>query len=180
MRQRYWNRMAWLGPAFILVLITCSVANGQEVRSNYLPDTNFSKYRTYAWVTIQSDGQLNQIIDEEIKRSIDSQLAAKGLTKVDADRADLYVGYQTAVDQEREWNAWGTGRGFGGGMGSATSSTINIGTLVVDIYDPAAKKLVWTGRATKALNPGSNPEKNLKNLDKAVAKLLKNFPPGRK
>jgi hypothetical protein len=73
---------------------------------------------------IQSDGQPNQIIDEEIKRSIDSQLVAKAFTKVDTDKADLYIGYQTAVDQEREWNAWGTGRGFGGGMGSATSSTI--------------------------------------------------------
>jgi hypothetical protein len=180
MRQRYWNRMAWHGPVFILVLITCSVAYGQEVRSNYLPDTNFLKYHTYKWVMIQSDGQPNQIIDEEIKRSIDSQLATKAFIKVDTDKADLYVGYQTAVDQEREWNAWGTGRGFGGSMGSATSSTINVGTLILDIYDPAAKKLVWTGRATKALNPSSDPEKNRKNLDKAVAKLLKNFPPARK
>jgi hypothetical protein len=122
MRQRYWNRKAWQSRALILVLIACSVAYGQEVRSNYLPNTTFSKYRTYRWVTIQSDGQPNQIIDEEIKRSIDSQLAAKALTKVDTDDADLYIGYQTAVDQEREWNAWGTGRGFGGGMGAATRS----------------------------------------------------------
>jgi hypothetical protein len=63
---------------------------------------------------------------------------------------------------------------------TGSSSTIDIGTLVLDIYDPAAKRLVWTGRATKALNPGNNPEKNLKNLDKVVAKLLKNFPPRQK
>ena len=35
-----------------------------------------------------------------------------------------------------------------GGMGTATSSTINVGTLVLDMYDPATKQLVWAGHAT--------------------------------
>jgi hypothetical protein len=52
--------------------------------------------------------------------------------------------------------------------------------LVLDIYDPTTKQLVWTGTATKTLNPSSNQEKNQKNLDKAMAKLLKNYPPPRK
>jgi hypothetical protein len=62
-------------------------------------------------------------------------------------------------------------------MGTATSSTINVGTLVLDMYDPSTKKLVWTGRATKTLDPGNSQEKKQKNLDKAMQKLLKNFPP---
>ena len=66
---------------------------------------------------------------------------------------------------------------WGGGMGTATSSTISVGTLVLDIYDPSSKKLVWTGRVTKTLDPGNNQEKKQKNLDKAMQKLLKNFPP---
>ena len=37
--------------------------------------------------------------------------------------------------------------------------------------------LVWTGHATKTLNPSKDPEKNQKNMDKAMAKLLKDFPP---
>ena len=62
-------------------------------------------------------------------------------------------------------------------MGSATSSTISIGTLVLDMYDPGSKQLVWTGRVTKTLDPGANQEKKQKNLDKATQKLLKNYPP---
>jgi hypothetical protein len=58
-------------------------------------------------------------------------------------------------------------------MATASSSTINIGTLVLDLYDPATKQLVWTGNATKTIDPSSNQEKNQKNLDKAMAKLLK-------
>ena len=65
----------------------------------------------------------------------------------------------------------------GMGMGSATSSTITNGSLVLDMYDPATKQLVWTGTATKTLNPSGNQQKNVKSLDKAVQKLLKNYPP---
>jgi hypothetical protein len=43
------------------------------------------------------------------------------------------------------------------------------------MYDPTTKQLVWTGRATKTLDPKSSEEKKQKNLDKAMAKLLKNF-----
>ena len=166
--------------ASLLVLCASQVAFAQDVHYNFMPGTDFSKYHTYKWVAIEGGAHPNQIMDAEIKQAIDSQLASKGLTKTDRDKADLYVGYQIAVDQQKQWNAWGTGRGFGGGMGSATSSTINIGTLVLDMYDPGTKQLVWTGHATKTVDPSSNQEKNMKNLNKAMAKLLKNYPPKQK
>ena len=162
-------------------LLACIVAAGQDVRHNYMPGTDFSKYHTYKWVNIEGGTHPNQIVDAEIKQSVDSQLTTKGLTKTDSDKADLYVGYQIAVDQEKQWNAYGMGGGVRfGGMGSATSSTINVGTLVLDMYDPTSKQLVWTGQATKTMDPSSNQEKNQKNLDKAMQKLLKDFPPKQK
>jgi hypothetical protein len=48
------------------------------------------------------------------------------------------------------------------------------------MYDPSTKQLVWMGRATKTLASGNNQEKQRKNLDKAMQKLLKNFPPEQK
>jgi hypothetical protein len=100
------------------------------------------------------------------------------LSKTDGENADLDVGYQATLDKETKWNAYGTGGvRWGGGMGTATSSTIVIGTLVLDMYDPATKQLVWSGRATKTLDPKATQEKKQKNLDNAMAKLLKNFPP---
>jgi len=113
------------------------------------------------------------------------------LTKVDSGKAHLLVGYQIALSQEKQWNAsgwdWGGGGGPGWGgwgpwgmeslSGTATSPTINIGTLVLGIYDAAAKQLVWMGAASKTVNPGKNQEKNRKNLDKATQRLLKDFPP---
>jgi hypothetical protein len=167
--------------AFAVALMACIVAQGQDVRYNFMPGTDFSKYHTYKWVAIEGGAHPNQIMDQEIKQAVDSQLASKGMTKTDGDKADLYVGYQIAVDQEKQWNAYGMGGGVRfGGMGSATSSTINVGTLVLDMYDPGTKQLVWTGNATKTIDPSSNQEKNMKNLNKAMEKLLKNYPPKQK
>ncbi len=68
---------------------------------------------------------------------------------------------------------------YGGGMGTmtATTSTINIGTLVIDMVNPADKKLVFRSQGTDTLNPSSDPDKNYKKIQKAVEKILKNFPP---
>lgn len=160
-----------------VALVACIAVTGQDVKHNSMPGVDFSKFHTYKWVGIEGGAHPNQIMDAEIKQAIDAQLATKGLTKTDDDKADLYVGYQVAVDQEKQWNAWGTGRGFGGGMASATQSTINVGSLVLDMYNPNTKQLVWTGTATKAIDPSSNQEKNQKSLNKAMQKLLKEYPP---
>jgi hypothetical protein len=131
----------------------------------------------------------DQLIRQDIQRAIDEQLAQKGLTKVESN-ADLLITYHAAVREEQSINlsAFGTGSGpwggWGGGwggLGSGTvtgqTSTIPIGTLVVDLYDPAKEQLVWRGDATKTLDIKKNADKNYKNLQKAMAKLFKNYPP---
>jgi hypothetical protein len=160
-----------------LGLLACNLVVAQDVSSNSMPGTDFSKYHTYKWVPIAGASHPNQIVDTQIKQAVNAQLSAKGMTVTDADKADMYVGYQISVDQQKEWNAMGSGMRFGGGMATATSSTINIGTLVLDMYDPGTKQLVWTGRATKTIDPSSKPEKNQKNLDNSMKKLLQKYPP---
>ena len=173
------NRFSKVAMGLVLTLVTCMAVSAQDVTTNAMPGTDFSKYHTYKWVLIEGAKQPNQIVDAQIKQAVDAQLATKGLTKVAGDKADLYIGYQTSLAQQEQWNAYGMGGGvrWGGGMATATSSTIEIGTLVLDMYDPSTKQLVWTGRATKTLDPGNNQQKKQKNLDNAMKKLLKYFPP---
>lgn len=160
-----------------IAVVACSALRAQDVRYNSMPGTDFSKYHTYKWVNIEGGAHPDQIVDAEIKQDVDTQLASKGMSKTDDDKADLLVGYQIAVDKEKQWNAYGMGGRWAGGMASATSSTINVGTLVLDMYDPATKQLVWTGNATKTIDPSSNQEKNQKHLEQAMQKLLKHYPP---
>ena len=163
----------------VSLLACCALGVAQNVHYNFMPGTNFANFHTFKWVGyIGRFEQVNQILAQEIQDAIVGQLTAKGFTQTNADNADLIVGFQVAMQQQRQWNAWGMGGGFRfGGMGSATSSNIDIGSLVVDMYSTANKQLVWTGTATKTVNPGGNQQKNLNNLNKGVAKLLKNFPP---
>jgi Domain of unknown function (DUF4136) len=193
--QKSSNGKAKFGPALVLALVACSVTYAQDMRTNYMPGTDFSKYHTYAWVdevkgVPRVGGQPDQILDTQVKQAVDSQMAAKGLTKAaDGDKADLVLGYQLAIDREKQingfadgWGGWGGWGPWGGGLNSfsATTSTINIGTFVLGMYDPAAKKLVWIGAAQHALEPSKKPEKNQERLNKGAQKLLKDFPPGRK
>ncbi|MCM3873111.1 MAG: DUF4136 domain-containing protein [Pyrinomonadaceae bacterium] len=183
------NRLLVMAAA--VLLLWCVPASAQDVKYNFVAGTDFSKYKTYKWVRVPNAQYPNQIVDGQIMQSIDKQLALKGLSKTESDNPDLYVAYQAAVSQEQQWNSystdmgggWGYGRwgGWGGGMGSSstttTSKTINIGTLNLDIYDVAAKNQIWRGAASKTLGSGKDPQKVQKNLDKATAKLLKNYPP---
>jgi uncharacterized protein DUF4136 len=184
------NSLVVMAAAAVL-LLWCVSTSAQDVKYNFVAGTDFSKYKTYKWVRVPKAQYPNQIVDNQIMQSIDAQLALKGLTKTEAENADLYVAYQAAVTQEQQWNSystgdggWGYGRwggwgGYGGGMSTTTttSSTINIGTINLDIYDAAAKNQIWRGAASKTLGSGKDPKKVQKNLDKAMAKLLKNYPP---
>ena len=152
-------------------MLTSGTLLAQDVKFNYAMGTNFTKYKTFKWVDLPNQNHPDQITDQQIRTAIETALGGKGFTKAPGDNADMLIGYQIAVNQEKQWNAYG-GMGslhFGGMGGTATSSTINIGTLGFDVFDAAAQQQIWTGEATKTMNPSDNPEKNQKNLQKAVA-----------
>jgi hypothetical protein len=184
------KKASLLISAFLLVAASSAVA--QDIRYDFDKDKDFSKYKTYKWVAIKGAELPDELTQRAITSAIDVQLAAKGLTKTDSDNADLYIGYQTAIGQEKEFTAFNTGWGYGpgwgagwygyGGMRSTTTygstSTVYVGHLDLSLYDPVAKQLVWRGSASKTLDPKAKPEKKQKNINKAVEKLLKKYPPG--
>ena len=48
---------------------------------------------------------------------------------------------------------------------------------MVGLYDPARKQLIWRGDASKTVYLKKDPSKNYQNLQKAVVKVFKNYPP---
>ena len=141
--QRF-TRVACLAS---LLFVLGATASAQDIKYNYLRGTDFSKYKTYKWVKVSNAQYPNSILDDQIMQAIDSQLALKGLSKTE-ERPDLYVIYQVAVNQERQWNSYSTGGdywGWGGWVAGAyvdyhnDDKTINIGTLNCDLYDVVIK-----------------------------------------
>ena len=180
------KRLAFL-PAF-LFMIAC--AYSQDIGYNYDHRADFSVYKSYEWVDLPGPGGTvpDQLIDQAIKRAVDDQLALKGLTRVETN-GFLRISYHAIIREEKGIDLsasgvgpgpWGAGpglAGWNGGTITGQTSTIPEGMLIIDLYDPARKQLVWRGHAAKTLDLNKDPDKNYKNLQKAMAKLFKNYPP---
>ena len=168
----------------LTVLISLRAAVfAQEIQFDYDRSANFNTYKTYQWVDYKAVQVGDELLDRDIKRAVDEQLAGKGLRRVESG-ADLLVGYEAGISQEKAFDSIGTG-GWGGPFGwgnwgntRVTTSSIDIGKLVIGLFDPASKRLVWRGAASKTLNINKDPDKNYHNLEKAMAKLFRNYPPG--
>ena len=138
-RSGSWS-FSWAGIVFVVVFVLAvavlALSAGvlaQKVQYNSLAGTNFSQYKTYKWVEIPNGKYPNQLLDEQIKQSIDAQLATKGLRRSEEGNTDLYVVYQAAVSQEQQWNAYSTGGdywGWGGwgGWGGMSTTTATSST----------------------------------------------------
>ena len=127
----------------------------------------------------------NPFAQERIEQAIIANLTAKGRTLVDGD-ADLalFTHVKVSVQKALDLNSLGYGGYYGwGGWDEDFGATrvnvldIPVGTLMVDAVDRISKEMVWRGIAQGTIPASSTPEKSKKRINKAVAKLLKNFPP---
>jgi hypothetical protein len=174
------SRLTFL-PTLLFVAVC---AYGQQVHYNYDRSANFAAYKTYQWVDIPGGAVPDQLIDQAIKQAIDEQLAQKGLTKVEQD-PDLSIGYRAGIVLEKSISVQRSGGPHLGGpwdfdTANGQTSTIPVGLLLVDIYDREKKQLIWRGDAAKTIDLKKDPDKNYKTLQKAMAKLFKNYPPNPK
>jgi hypothetical protein len=163
-----------------IVLLAATASLGQQVKTDYDRNTDFSQYKTYSWEKIQTQDPLWV---DRIEEAVNSALAAKGWTEVPSGATVAIVAIEMTRNQQTLdtfYNGFGRGWRWGGGFGDATTTadTYKVGTLVVDLFDANSKKLIWRGSSSDTLSDKS--DKNIKNLDKAVQKMFNHFPPEEK
>ncbi|MCU1306592.1 MAG: putative lipoprotein [Acidobacteriaceae bacterium] len=164
----------------MLFLLTAA-SFGQQVKTDYDRSANFGQYKTYSWQDVNTKDPLWV---DRIKNDVDAALTAKGWRQVPSGGNISLVATEITTTQPTLNTYYdnfggGFGRRFrGGGFGTSTTTVDNykVGTLVLDMVDSQTQKMVWRGSASDALSNKS--DKNIKNLDKGVQKMLKNFPPG--
>jgi len=171
-------------PLLALTLSVCVAPAFAGAKVDYDKGVDFSKYRTYAWR--EGTPAASPGVQQDIEDAIDAQLQAKGLTRVEAD-ADLHVITHTSSRAETlitadKWSygGWPGWRGWGNwGTGISTSmvnvSKIPIGTVMVDLVDAEADRLVWRG-----IGEGTIPKKHHKleaKIQRGSQKLFRDFPP---
>jgi hypothetical protein len=166
----------------VMMLLVAGKTSAQQVKTDYDRSANFAQYKTYSWEHVKTKDPLDV---DRIKSAVSSALAAKGWTQVDSGGDVCIMAVEMTRDQQTLntfydgfGGGWGWRRFGGGGFGEATTTTdtYKVGTVVVDLFDAKTKQLIWRGSASDTLS--NNSDKNIKNLDKGVEKMFKQFPPG--
>jgi hypothetical protein len=164
------------------MFLFAGISAAQQVKTDYDRSANFSQYKTYSWEHVKTKDSL---FVDRIKDAVNAALAARGWTQVESGGDVSIVAVQMTSNQETLttfYNGFGGGWGFrrfgGGGFGEATTTTdtYKVGTVVVDLFDAHSKKLLWRGTSSDTLS--NNSDKNIKNLNKGVEKMFRQFPPG--
>lgn len=170
-------------------LFTCSllmlpaIAVAQDVKVDFDKTFDFSTVKTYSIKIGTTWG--NDLSQRRVLTEFDDAIAGKGWKKVPEGQADVQVILHGATQTKRTASTFYSGMGGGyryGGMGAASAQTVvsdyRVGTLVVDMFASTSKNLIFRGTAADELS--DNPEKNAKKLEKASAKMFKDFPPSAK
>ena len=172
--------------AYVLLALGVSRVAAQSPSYGFDRNADFSKYKTYKWVSIESAQHLDDLTADQLIGTLDMELAKKGLRKSPSDNADLYIGYQIARGNAKQLDHYDLGAAYEpaaqatSGTAGETTTTVHSGPLVLYIYDAARKQLVWWSALSNAINADADPGKKQKQMDKAIAKLLKDYPQKKK
>jgi hypothetical protein len=176
--------MLRIAPAALLLAACSSVT----ISTDYDPGTDFSALETYAWLPRKAgrpqDPRLDStLLHERIRDAVESQLAQRGYRKTAPGRADFLVAYHTAIERKMDVDTIYRGYGYGHGAwgwGAGHETVVyqyDQGTLLLDVLDPKAHRLLWRGSASAVVREESTPEKRAQGIREVVAKLLDRFPP---
>lgn len=180
--------------SFAALLTACSSHNVQQ---DYDASRDFAAYRNWAWQEpglqyrpddprIKSD-----LTEQRIRQAVSEQLDRRGLRPAPpGTRADLNVRTYLIVEQRQQQVTTNYGGGWGGYWGGywggpmyneTRSVDYKVATIQVDLLDGRDGKLVWRGSAEQIMNnyPPSPQERN-EAIQKTVAQVLGNYPPGSK
>ena len=163
-----------------IAISLASISLAQDIKTDYDRNANFSQYKTFSFEKVQTE---NQLWVDRITAAVSSALTAKGLTQVSSGGDISIIAMEMTRDHQTLntfyddfGGGWGWRWGGGGefGQSTTTADTYRVGTLVVDLFDAKSKQLIWRGSESDVLSNKSS--KNIKNLDKGVEKLFKEYP----
>jgi uncharacterized protein DUF4136 len=186
------NMMRKLRACLLVAALSISSAFAQKVKVGYDKGVDFSRYTSYTWAK-PTMPPTRPLLYVSLVDSIDYELKAKGLSRMD-DKGDLilipgggmefglnnavgapilstYSGPPPTIDA----TMW-TGAG---GPSNLMAPYVPEGTLMLNFVDRGSNKVIWVGTVTQKLEI-ENKRKSLDLIDKAVTKLLKEFPPKKK
>ncbi len=187
-------RIARLVPiAAVVGLAAC--ASAVQVRTALSPDASLSGLRTFrvqptpkpsiASTQSTSDPMLvNSISNRALRGDLRQGFEKLGYAVNDS-TPDFCVAYYASTNQQLDITAWDYGyslrprwwRGWGPryrDMYEPMVTQYTQGTVIVDVFDPKNKELLWRGQGVAAVS--DNQDQYLQDLQATVAAILAKFP----
>jgi hypothetical protein len=173
--------------SMVLGVLLAGAASAQKVTLDYDKKTDFSKFKTYAWVDGTPARQ--QIWHHCIVGAFDEELKAKGLKPAPADQADLLIAYHVAVDTDLNvadlympsvtYSSGPTSLAYYSTamQSGSVGRWIKKGTMMVDVVVRERKEVVW--RALSALTLKETNAKRIKQVNELITKVMEKYPPPR-
>jgi hypothetical protein len=159
-----------------------------KVTTEYNQKTDFAAYKSYSWIDTgagqeQAPAIRNPAVVAIVRQSMDRELAAKGLAKVEGGQPDLLVAVHGMAKDRIEVQSYGYAYSpygyYGGPFGAPVAYGSSVqqyrdGTLLVDLVDARSKELVWRGTASDTV---SDPAQVQSVVANAIHRLMAEYPP---
>ena len=160
----------------LLLLVGCSSIS---VTQDYDTTYDFSKLKTFGFIPLSKDANIDQLNANRISDAIKNDLTAKGYSL--AENADfgiaLLFGKQTKTNIDTYGYGYGPYWGRYGGMGSIDVTQYDEGTLIIEFVDISKKQVIWRGSGTGVIDRTASMDERTERINNAVTKILAQFPP---
>jgi len=180
--------LKWL-LAVCAIALLAGCATGPTVRTDYDPEADFSRYRTWAFyqpIAMEETGY-STFLTDRIKADVRREMEARGYS-YDEKSPDLRVNFQGIVREKTD--VWTTPRtdfqyfysyrrrayfAVPFWYDETQVTQYREGTLTVDLVDSARNRLVWTGDAIGRVTR-KPPQERAQDVDRAISEIFLRYP----
>jgi len=173
----------------LVLFMLCAMAASAKTATDFNPNLDFSKYKTFAYIGgVESlvRMQLNpELLNNRIHRAVVRELTSKGLREVQPEEnPDLVVRYwveaesNVLVTSNLNWGIYGSYYGtYWTAMYSTMSTPVtHKGVLGIELLDAKKQDLAWRLFVSEKI-VHNDPNKIWKTADSGIKKAFKNYPP---
>ena len=174
----YAKRFMIITTVMMSIFIGCSSI---DVSFYYDQDRDFSRYKTYAWLTNNvlldlEDGLVFlDLPGYEIRAHVNAGLKKNGFVLEPGVPQFLILVYLGLKEQVNVTDKGG--KNYGKGKMKIEVEIHPEGAVYIDMIDAQTFDLIWRGSATKEVEDEPTEESARKNIRKALDKLIDEFPP---
>jgi len=169
------------------VCLLTEIAFAAKITSDYDKTADFSSYKTYAWGT-NLEPTRGAVAAAFLVIMIDSEMRTRGMQTTDVEHADLIIRYQAATDMDMNFSSNdptyalvggvpvpGTSFWSSGFSGASSGRYIQKGALVIDVFDRAQHRLIWSAKATDTMKQGST-AKLIDQVGRILQQMFQKYP----